>query len=130
MAQKGHKANKAYNKYQQAKLDYSKAKTSRNTQKANSAIQEGVNALHELQGYRGVPVVSHASGNEVIQKVERGQVQPLSTTKPTQQRVQKPKAICTTGNSCFTAGTFIETSEGLKATETFTGGELIWTRND
>ena len=40
------------------------------------------------------------------------------------------KATCTTGISCFTAGTLIETKDGLKAVETFTGGELIWTRND
>ncbi|WP_269915490.1 two-partner secretion domain-containing protein [Acinetobacter sp. HY1485] len=31
---------------------------------------------------------------------------------------------------CFTAGTLIETSEGLKPIETFTGGELVWSRND
>ncbi len=40
------------------------------------------------------------------------------------------KATCATGTVCFTAGTLIETSEGLKAIETFTGGELIWSRND
>lgn len=34
------------------------------------------------------------------------------------------------GTVCFTIGTLIETKEGLKAIETFTGGELIWTRND
>ncbi|WP_036388472.1 polymorphic toxin-type HINT domain-containing protein, partial [Moraxella caprae] len=37
---------------------------------------------------------------------------------------------CATPPYCFTAGTLIETKEGLKAIETFTGGELIWTRND
>lgn len=40
------------------------------------------------------------------------------------------KSACTTSTVCFTAGTLIETKEGLKAIETFTGGELIWTRND
>lgn len=34
------------------------------------------------------------------------------------------------GGSCFTAGTLIETDQGLKAIETFTGGELVWSRND
>ncbi len=34
------------------------------------------------------------------------------------------------GGSCFTAGTLIETNQGLKAIETFTGGELVWSRND
>ncbi|UXZ04813.1 HINT domain-containing protein [Moraxella nasicaprae] len=48
-----------------------------------------------------------------------------NTKNPTQ-----PKATCTTGTACFTAGTLIETSEGLKTIETFTGGELVWTRND
>ncbi|WP_435933240.1 polymorphic toxin-type HINT domain-containing protein [Moraxella bovoculi] len=40
------------------------------------------------------------------------------------------KSACPTSTVCFTAGTLIETKEGLKAIETFTGGELIWTRND
>lgn len=34
------------------------------------------------------------------------------------------------GGACFTAGTLIETSEGYKAVEQFTGGELVWARND
>jgi filamentous hemagglutinin len=34
------------------------------------------------------------------------------------------------GGACFTAGTLIETSEGLKAVEKFEGGELVWSRND
>ena len=38
--------------------------------------------------------------------------------------------ICQDGGQCFTAGTLIETSEGLKPIETFVGGELIWSRND
>ncbi|MCL1624326.1 polymorphic toxin-type HINT domain-containing protein, partial [Moraxella sp. Tifton1] len=47
-----------------------------------------------------------------------------------QRNATQTKATCTNGTVCFTAGTLIETSEGLKAIETFTGGELIWTRND
>ena len=38
-------------------------------------------------------------------------------------------AVCS-GTECFTAGTLIETSEGLKAIETFTGGELVWSRSE
>ena len=34
------------------------------------------------------------------------------------------------GGQCFTAGTKIETDQGLKAIETFTGGELIWSRHE
>ncbi|MDV8157998.1 DNA/RNA non-specific endonuclease [Acinetobacter bereziniae] len=34
------------------------------------------------------------------------------------------------GGACFTAGTLIETSKGLKAVEKFEGGELVWSRND
>ena len=34
------------------------------------------------------------------------------------------------GTACFTAGTLIETDQGLKEIEQFVGGELIWTRND
>lgn len=34
------------------------------------------------------------------------------------------------GDQCFTAGTKIETDQGLKAIETFTGGELIWSRHE
>ena len=38
--------------------------------------------------------------------------------------------FCQGNGYCFTAGTLIETSEGLKPIETFVGGELIWSRND
>ena len=57
---------------------------------------------------------------------------PINPSSGTANKPKTPqtKATCTTGISCFTAGTLIETSEGLKAVETFTGGELIWTRND
>ncbi|EXB42590.1 hemagluttinin repeat family protein [Acinetobacter baumannii 1461963] len=34
------------------------------------------------------------------------------------------------GSTCFTAGTLIETDQGLKAVEEFVGGELVWARND
>lgn len=34
------------------------------------------------------------------------------------------------GSACFTAGTLIETDQGLKAVEEFVGGELVWARND
>ncbi|MFL9514428.1 hemagglutinin repeat-containing protein, partial [Acinetobacter baumannii] len=34
------------------------------------------------------------------------------------------------GGACFTAGTLIETDQGLKAVEQFVGGELVWARND
>ena len=34
------------------------------------------------------------------------------------------------GGACFTAGTLIETDQGLKAVEKFEGGELVWARND
>ncbi|WP_036388401.1 polymorphic toxin-type HINT domain-containing protein, partial [Moraxella caprae] len=53
-----------------------------------------------------------------------------NTKKVDQPTITQAKATCTNGISCFTAGTLIETSRGLKAIETFTGGELIWTRND
>ena len=53
-----------------------------------------------------------------------------NTKKADKPTTAQAKATCTTGTVCFTAGTLIETSEGLKAIETFTGGELIWTRND
>ncbi|NSM10517.1 hypothetical protein G5C01_03915 [Moraxella bovoculi] len=53
------------------------------------------------------------------------------TPKPeTASKTSRNTATCTTGTVCFTAGTLIETDKGLKAIETFTGGELIWTRND
>ncbi len=51
-------------------------------------------------------------------------------TQPKQSATTQTKATCSNGTVCFTAGTLIETSEGLKAIETFTGGELIWSRND
>lgn len=38
-------------------------------------------------------------------------------------------ALCQNG-ACFTAGTLIQTSEGLKAIETFVGGEYVWSRSD
>ncbi|WP_066805672.1 hypothetical protein [Moraxella oblonga] len=54
----------------------------------------------------------------------------IRATQAEQRKATQTKATCTNGISCFTAGTLIETKDGLKAIETFTGGELIWTRND
>jgi filamentous hemagglutinin len=44
--------------------------------------------------------------------------------------VNNPIANCVNGTNCFVAGTLIETNEGLKPIESFTGGELIWSRSD
>ncbi|MDH2274434.1 polymorphic toxin-type HINT domain-containing protein, partial [Moraxella porci] len=53
------------------------------------------------------------------------------TPKPaTASKPSRNTATCTTGTVCFTAGTLIETDKGLKPIEAFTGGELIWSRND
>ncbi|AVG17720.1 hypothetical protein CFN79_18645 [Chromobacterium vaccinii] len=38
-------------------------------------------------------------------------------------------SVCT-GGACFVAGTPILTDKGLKAVETFVGGELVWARDD
>uniref|UniRef100_UPI000AC7C82A polymorphic toxin-type HINT domain-containing protein n=1 Tax=Chromobacterium subtsugae TaxID=251747 RepID=UPI000AC7C82A len=37
---------------------------------------------------------------------------------------------CMTPGSCFVAGTLVMTDKGLKAIETFVGGELVWSRSD
>ncbi|VEW10161.1 Protein of uncharacterised function (DUF1557) [Moraxella caviae] len=74
----------------------------------------------------GVSVGSSTKGvGTSAQAVKQAKSQVTATPKATQT-----KATCSNGTVCFTAGTLIETSEGLKAVETFTGGELIWSRND
>lgn len=49
------------------------------------------------------------------------------TTKPT---TMKNKVTCSSVNVCFTAGTLIHTTDGLKPIETITHGDLIWSRQE
>ena len=48
-------------------------------------------------------------------------------TKPT---TTKNKATCSSGNVCFTAGTLIHTTDGLKPIENIKHGDLIWSRQE
>ena len=70
-------------------------------------------AAKEIRSAKIAYEAAKAAGNEAGMKKALNQV-----------------ASACSGGMCFTAGTLIETSEGLKPIETFVGGELVWSRND
>lgn len=93
----------------------------------------------KVAGKAGVKVIrSFKSKKELDEAVEQAQrakveannVANSKAAQAEQRKVTQTKAACANGTVCFTAGTLIETKDGLKAIETFTGGELIWSRND
>ncbi len=81
-----------------------------------------------LEGLGGLvlDVLPSGKGFKIIDKVTGSLIGSYSDLKTAKKAVQN---YCS-GTACFTAGTLIETDQGLKEIEQFVGGELIWTRND
>ena len=64
-----------------------------------------------------------------VKTIVKGTGEVLGTYKDVKAAEKAVQNYCS-GAACFTAGTLIETDQGLKEIEQFVGGELIWTRND
>ncbi|MGE8572673.1 MAG: hemagglutinin repeat-containing protein [Acinetobacter amyesii] len=92
-------------------------------------LGEHIATNNEILGGFGslvLDVLPSGKGLKIIDKVTGSLVGSFSDLKTAKKAVQN---YCS-GTACFTAGTLIETDQGLKEIEQFEGGELIWSRND
>lgn len=54
----------------------------------------------------------------------------VTNTTVAAEEASTAKIACTNGTACFVAGTMVQTASGLKAIETFQGGELVYSRHE
>jgi hypothetical protein len=72
-----------------------------------------------------LPIIGAGSGVvRNISKVDKGKGPSTSAASA------GDNIACTGGSACFVAGTLVQTSAGLKAIETFVGGELVYSRHE
>ena len=95
-------------------------------------MQEGAYAA--IGGVRAgrnqVTVPTNKPSTNVGNQASKGSKDINKTGQATKPTTTKNKATCSSGNVCFTAGTLIHTTDGLKPIENIKHGDLIWSRQE
>ena len=95
-------------------------------------MQEGAYAaIGEVRAGRNqVTVPTNKPSTNVGNQASKGSKDINKTGQATKPTTTKNKATCSSGNVCFTAGTLIHTTDGLKPIENIKHGDLIWSRQE